>query len=197
MCERYWQWGNVRLWLRRRTRCERGEPQARLVFSKALGWDPEALPLGRDVRGRPRFAGPLSVWDISWSHSGDYLLLALGYGGCLGVDLERERFRPHLLDLAQRFFHPNETAVLGTLDEPARQALFFRLWCAKEAILKAHGAGIAFGLHRLHLAEDEGHLMLVECDAALGAAMAWRIYEWQAAPGYRAALAWRPFATIE
>lgn len=39
--------------------------------------------------------------------------------------------------------------------------------------------------------------MLVECDAALGAAMAWRIYEWQAAPGYRAALAWRPFATIE
>ncbi len=103
MCERYWQWGNVRLWLRGRTRCERGEPQAWLVFSKALGWDPEALPLGRDVRGRPRFAGPLSVWDIGWSHSGDYLLLALGYRGCLGVDLERERFRPHLLDLAQRF----------------------------------------------------------------------------------------------
>ncbi|HHW4682651.1 MAG TPA: 4'-phosphopantetheinyl transferase family protein [Xylella sp.] len=195
MCERTWQWGKVQVWLRAHTRGARGEPQARLVSGSVLGWDPDALPLHRDARGRPRFAPPFSDWDISWSHSGDYLLLALAHGGCLGVDMERERSRPHLLDLAQRFFHPGETEALRTLDAPAQHALFFRLWCAKEAILKAHGAGIAFGLHRLHLAEHDGHLILVECDPALGIATAWTICEWQAAPGYRAALAWCPFTT--
>lgn len=106
MGEHTWQWGAVQVWLHAHQRGERGEPQARLVFGKVLGWAPDALPLRRDARGRPRFTSPLSGWDISWSHSGDYLLLALGHGGCLGVDLERERSRPQLLDLAQRFSIP-------------------------------------------------------------------------------------------
>ena len=74
----------------------------------------------------------------------------------------------------------------------ARDDAFFRLWCAKEAVLKAHGQGLSFGLHRLRFAADGARLQLVECDASLGRADDWRLHDWQPQPGYHAALAWRP-----
>jgi 4'-phosphopantetheinyl transferase len=66
------------------------------------------------------------------------------------------------------------------------------LWCAKEAVLKAHGRGLAFGLHRLAFAERDGALALVRADSALGDAADWQLREFVPHPGYRAALAWTP-----
>ncbi|MET0549941.1 MAG: 4'-phosphopantetheinyl transferase superfamily protein, partial [Xanthomonas sp.] len=131
-------------------------------------------------------------------HSGAYLLGAVAAHVRLGVDIERQRPRPRLLEVAQRFFHPDEVALLAALPAPAREALFFRLWCAKEALLKAHGHGLSFGLHLLRFAEDAGGtLRLVWCDPELGAAEAWQLHEWEAAPGYRAALAWCAASGVE
>ncbi|HBK44883.1 MAG TPA: 4-phosphopantetheinyl transferase, partial [Xanthomonadaceae bacterium] len=140
--------------------------------------------------GRPWLQAPLAGYGTGWSHSGDLLLVGLGEGVRLGVDLERVRPRPRLLEVARRFFHPDEIALLEALDPAPRDALFFRIWCAKEALLKAHGHGLSFGLHRLAFAEREGALRLAWCDPALGEAARWHLHEWQATPDYRAALAW-------
>ena len=168
---------------------QRGEPQVRGTLADWLG-DP-AAPLARDPSGRPRLLAPHQDHDTGWSHSGDALLLALGEAVQLGVDIEALKPRPRARELAQRFFHPDETAWLHSLDDDTLQLSFIRLWCAKEAVLKAHGKGLSFGLEKLVFADDQSALRLVSCDEALGQPWQWSLQEWTPLPGYRAALAWR------
>ena len=168
------------------------DPVARTWLAQRLDCAPGAIELVRDAHGRPRL-GPAHGADASWSHSGEGLLLAVARRARVGIDLEREHPRPRALELARRYFTPAETAWLQ--DRPAGDArgiAFLRLWCAKEAVLKAHGRGLAFGLHRLAFAEREGTLSLVDADPALGDARDWRLHEFAPQPGYRAALAWKP-----
>ena len=124
------------------------------------------------MAGRIWTATPSHV-DLNWSHSGDWLIAACVEGGRVGIDIELLRPRPKALALAQRFFAPAETAWLTTLaGDPARlQHAFTRLWCAKEAVLKAHGRGLSFGLEKLRFVLDDSDAAprLAACDAALGA----------------------------
>jgi len=170
---------------------EPAEPLARQWLAAELDADLGTLPLARDTRGRPRLGAPFAEWDCNWSHSGDGLLIALGRDVRIGIDLERVRPRGRALDLAQRFFTAPELAWLHAAPSAAvRDHGFLRLWCAKEAVLKAHGHGISFGLHRLRFAESPDGLRLVECDAELGRAQDWSLRELRPAPEYLGALAW-------
>jgi 4'-phosphopantetheinyl transferase len=153
---------------------------------------PADLNLGREPRGRPRLGPPQARFDCSWSHSGDGLLIALGEDVQLGVDCERLHARPRALELARRYFTAPESDWLATFESGSLcDRAFLRLWCAKEAVLKAHGHGLSFGLEKLRFVEQEGGLALRECDAALGPPTAWSLHEFAPAPGYVAALAWR------
>jgi 4'-phosphopantetheinyl transferase len=194
VAEQEWQFGPVRVWLRPHQAGMRGEPQARVVICGVLGLPAEQLAFIRDQRGRPRLQPPLQHLDAGWSHSGDQLLIGLGERMLLGVDLELRRRRPRMREVAQRFFHPQEITWLAGLDDEHYEHWFFRLWCAKEALLKAYGHGLSFGLHRLCWVPREGALALAWCDPALGNADAWRLHEWQPAVDYHAALAWYPQA---
>lgn len=158
----------------------------------ANGTEPTRMvSLHRDQHGRPRLDPPSCGLDISWSHSGEGLLIALGRGVQLGIDLERLRPRPRALQLAQRFFTAAEADWLASHDDSERMPAFIRLWCAKEAVLKAHGRGLAFGLHKLEFGEHDGRLFLIACDCALGRPDEWQLREWTPQTGYHAALAWR------
>ena len=138
-----WRHDGIALWLLPHAPRQRGEPQARESLAHTLGFAPETLPITRDAQGRPHFIAPLHHLETGWSHSGEALLLALGEDIELGVDIERLRPRPRAMDLAERFYHPEETAWLrGFDDDDARLLAFVRLWCIKEAVLKAHGQGI-------------------------------------------------------
>lgn len=168
------------------------EATVRAWLAEQLDCDPELLPLQRSARGRPHMAPPLSHIDVSWSHSGERLLMAWGQHVDVGVDVERIRLRPRALELSQRFFTAAETQWLAERAAGEREEAFIRLWCAKEAVLKAHGYGLAFGLDRLAFADTREGLSLVECDAELGTVEDWSLIEFVPAVGYRAALAWRP-----
>ena len=167
------------------------EATARAWLGPLLGLAPDEIPLWRDAHGRPRLRSPATGCDTGWSHSGDGLVIAFARGLQLGIDLERMRPRPNATALARRFFAKPEADWLESLPDPAREGAFLRVWCAKEAMLKAHGRGLAFGLAKLVFAERGGALELVECDPALGVPGDWRVHEWSPRPGYRAALAWR------
>ena len=169
------------------------EPLARAWLAAQLGVSRAALALDRDDRGRPRLGGPhFAGHDCNWSHSGDGLLLAIGAGVRVGADLERLRPRPRAQALAERFFTAAEAQWIASRADSDSDRAFLRLWCAKEAVLKAHGHGLAFGLDRLRFEEHHGALQLVACDRALGETQAWSLREFDPAPGYLAALAWRP-----
>jgi len=167
------------------------EPVARAWLAQQLGCEPIAVALVRDALGRPRLGALQRGFDVSWSHSGEGMLIALGEGVQIGVDLERLRSRPQALALARRFFARAEAAWLASLPPQARETAFVRLWCAKEAVLKAHGRGLAFGLDKLVFAEHDGRLRLMDCDRGLGRPGDWSLHEFVPQDGYRAALAWR------
>ena len=169
------------------------EQQARTWLALRLDCTPDAVPLQRTPRGRPQLLAPHAQDDISWSHSGQGLLVTHARNAIVGIDLEYERPRKQVVALARRYFHMDETEWLeGISDEASRQSAFIRLWCAKEAVLKAHGRGLAFGLDRLCFREDDGCLQLIACDAALGEATQWQLRELVPQAGYRAAMAWYP-----
>ena len=144
--------------------------------------------LHRDGRGRPR----LAAGDIGWSHSHGRLLIARAIEGCVGVDVESRERQPDAMRIARRYFAPTEVAALEAMADDVRQAAFLRLWCAKEAVLKAHGGGIAFGLHRAVFDARSGALRLLDCDPALGRASDWRFNEATPEAGFLAVLAWSP-----
>lgn len=184
--------GPVRCAWRAHCHSTRAEPAVRDWLADSLRTHADAVPLVRSAHGRPGLGAPYERADVSWSHSGDGLLMALGGDVRLGVDLEQLRPRPRALALARRFFTPGEAACLDALEGPVREHAFTRLWCAKEAVLKAHGRGLSFGLHRLQFVADGEQWRLVDCDPALGAPDDWTLHPFAPAAGYVAALAWRP-----
>ena len=167
------------------------EPVVRQWLGAQLHCAPDAVALARDVLGRPRLCAAQSGFDVNWSHSGDGLMVALGEGVSVGVDLERLRPRPRALEIARRFLATSEADWLAALPQEAQGLAFIRLWCAKEAVLKAHGRGLAFGLDKLTFSELDGRLELIDCDRALGLPESWSLRELEPHAGYRAALAWR------
>lgn len=166
------------------------------VLSGYLGLPASAVILETDARGKPRFvpavahvAGGL---QFNWSHSGDYALVALVRGGDVGVDIERLGKNLRALELARRFFDPHEADALAALDPVQRATAFIGLWCAKEAVLKATGKGLAFGLARLAFELPAAAAwQLARIDPELGNTRDWFLRSFDAAPGYRGALAWR------
>jgi 4'-phosphopantetheinyl transferase len=174
-------------------RGEPAQPRVQDWLARAFGGEAGDYAFERDAHGRPRLQRDDGL-DCNWSHSGASLLVACGAGLRVGADLESLRPRANALALARRYFAPAETLWLASrLDQPGAdmERDFLRLWCAKEAVLKAHGRGLAFGLHRLAFAERDGALHLHGCDAELGEPRDWSVREFVPVPGTLAALAWR------
>jgi 4'-phosphopantetheinyl transferase len=150
----------------------------------------EILELVEGEHGRPvlprAVAGDL---DFNWSHSGQRAVVVLGRSVVPGVDVERRRARPRASEIAQRYFHPDEAGWLASLSADVQGDAFLSLWTAKEAVLKALGRGLAFGLHRLRigLTSHVPELLWLEGDDA----RAWQLHALALDDEHVAALAWR------
>lgn len=118
-----------------------------------LGVPAADVALETQEYGRPALAGSQrDALSFNWSHSHDQALIALARGVLPGVDLERMRAHPKAVPIARRYFSPDESAALEALPADQRDRAFLELWTAKEAVLKALGRGLAFGLNRLSIA---------------------------------------------
>jgi 4'-phosphopantetheinyl transferase len=189
--------GSIDLWRVPYTLAQGRTPLLTLLASY-LRIPASAVILDRDDRGKPHLAhsmsgqGNMCRLDFNWSHSGDYALVAICRDGAVGVDIERHGKNLRTLDLARRFFAPSETEALASFPPEVRDRAFIGLWCAKEAVLKAAGEGLSFGLARLAFAHRGAEdWTLANVDPALGEVAAWQVVGFDAAPGYRGSLAWR------
>lgn len=167
------------------------------VFARLLGaytGVTESPIIVRGEHGKPTFPPPLDTLGFNWSHSGDLALLAVGKGPsgfAIGVDVEVVRPRPRALELARRFFAPDEAAELNTLPEAAHLGGFLALWTAKEAVLKAHGGGLSYGLHRVSFRLARGGAVPWEFEGDVGPASEWQVRPVALGDERVAALAWR------
>ena len=147
--------------------------------------------IARTGRGKP-YAPALAGIDFNLSHARDHVLIAIARAQPLGVDLERVDRKLDAHDLARRFFAKGEADALDALPDAQRATAFLRLWTCKEAVLKALGAGISFGLDRLAFELDAtGHpRAIAEIAPEAGDSADWRISLLEPAPGFLGALAW-------
>lgn len=148
----------------------------------------------RQEHGKPVLPAPWNTLGFNWSHSRDVALFAVGRGPAgfeLGVDVERTRPRPRVLELAHRFFAPTETAWLETLTDERRLAGFLDLWTHKEAVLKAHGGGLSYGLHRVSFMSRDDTMRPQAFDGDIGPASSWCVRRLDIGDGTVAAVAWR------
>lgn len=160
------------------------------VLAGYLALDVTAVDLVEGAHGRPALARALDQsLGFNWSHCGGDALIAIGRHACPGIDLEFLRHRPRILDIADRFFAPAEAAALRELPETARAHAFLELWTAKEAVLKATGRGIAFGLDKVEILRARGQLSLRRLDGEQVAE--WQLVRLSLTPSLIATLAWR------
>lgn len=174
------------------------QPRALAWLAQQLACPVQQLHIVRDGHGRPCLqvdvdGDGIGDIDLNWSHGGELLLLAMGQGMRVGIDVEPLRLRRNALAIARRYFHPTELRWLQDADaQGQRDQVFLRIWCAKEALLKAHGRGIAFGLHRFAVGENaQGQIALLQGGDGLHPDDGWQLQELSPAQGYHAALAWR------
>lgn len=142
--------------------------------------------------GKP-FAPALPGLEFNLSHAGSYAAFAFALGQPVGIDIELLERRISVDGIAARFFGERETAALARVDARRRQEAFLRLWTHKEAVLKALGDGLAFGLDRIEfeLAVDGRVEGLARAATEAGAPSAWRLWPFEPSPGLVGCLAWR------
>lgn len=146
----------------------------------------------RGAHGKP-FAPALPDLHFNLSHAGPHLLLAFARDQALGIDLERRDRRLSIEDIANRFFAPREARALAGLPPAQQRETFLRLWTRKEAVLKAIGHGLGFGLDRVEFSLDRAHEVgaLLQVAREAGAASEWIVRRVDPGPDLLGALAWR------
>lgn len=146
----------------------------------------------RGEHGKP-FASGLPDLHFNLSHAGPHILVAFARHQAVGIDVERCDRRLSIEGLARRFFAPGEALALAALPLTGQRVAFMRLWTHKEAVLKAIGHGLGFGLHRVEFALDQHGEVdgLVRVAAEAGVPSEWCVRRLDPGPGLLGALAWR------
>lgn len=120
---------------------------ARAVVSAVIDKTPETLHFAATCRrcggphGKPGLPG--TGIELSWSHSGRYVVLAVAREVSVGVDVEDASARRHVPELADEMLSEAEHRY------PQGSADLLRTWVRKEAVLKATGDGLTVPLHSL------------------------------------------------
>lgn len=121
----------------------------RLALSIATGLSPEVLAFVTDANGKPCLMADGQL-RFNLSHSGPWCVLALTRGRNVGVDVQT-------LDEADAESLPCEL-VCHPDEETARwdKKTAICRWSLKEALLKAHGIGLAHPMEKVRLVPGPG-----------------------------------------
>jgi 4'-phosphopantetheinyl transferase len=157
----------------------------RTLLGRHLDLDPRRLAFSANEFGKPRLAGDGQI-HFNLSHCEERAVLAISDTAEVGIDLECERPIEHV-DLAKRYFHPNEVAaVTASRDEAEQRRAFFLVWTLKEAVVKALGTGLSTPLDSFEVAIGVSMPRLAVAPA--GAPRTWWLHA-AMADGYCRALA--------
>ena len=117
----------------------------RVVLARYVGVDPASLKFRHSSTGKPALLDlqdDLQSLRFNLSHSHGRMLIAVTNNHDVGTDLEQVRNNLDSLKLAERFYTTTEYEWIKSRPASDHAVEFYRLWVAKEALLKAQGTGI-------------------------------------------------------
>ena len=163
----------------------------RRVLGRYTGVAPRELRFGRAPGGKPLLAGVGSgTLQFNLAHCSGAALIAVTRVAEVGVDIEAARDNVDPLSIATRFFTDAEHQAIFRAED--RNTAFFRHWVAKEAVVKAVGAGLASPLDAFVVQfEASGDHASVRWIAPCSGHDISRVHLLPTPPGWHAALALR------
>jgi 4'-phosphopantetheinyl transferase len=163
----------------------------RRIVGAYLDTDPSSVRVACAASGKPYLAGPdrAERLEFNLSHSGEWALYAFALDRPVGVDVERIRPMPDLMDIARRFFAASEYEALRSLDGACRLEPFFACWTRKEAYLKARGPGLSAAMSEfaVSVSVSEPPRLLADCENP-GEVDRWAFRTVDVGPGYAGAV---------
>ncbi len=139
----------------------------------------EGISFTYNPQGKPQLAPCFSKVNIQFniSHSQDLALYSFSYQQKIGIDLEYLRENVDYENIAQRFFCEREFKLISTCEQEQKKTIFYQLWTAKEAYLKATGEGLTGGLETLEINLDkQGNIYLYSINNEKHLAHDWSLY---------------------
>ncbi len=136
------------LWTRSLLRRELGVCGDPITFARRSGGKPELDASLANHGGR-------SALRFNYSHTNGYVACAMARGTEIGVDMEEMAPLEELPGLLQFVLHPQESGGRGSGRLESPLDTFFRIWTAKEALLKATGHGLSVNLRQIELRDAQ------------------------------------------
>ncbi len=126
----------------------------RRVLALYVGVSPADIRIRIAPLGKPGLEPPCGVF-FNTSHSDGLAVVAIAYERGVGIDIERVRPIPGVMELAERYFAPEEVRLLQSTAAESRAEVFFKIWTRKESYAKAIGAGLYVPFESFDVSEDD------------------------------------------
>lgn len=177
---------------RDRTRYVVAHGSLRELLADYTSQTPRNISFGHTATGKPFLIDDQGERRLRFnlSHAGEWAIVALAASMEVGIDIEQIDSDVSVEAVAERFFSLSEFEALREVPSEQRTGAFFTAWTRKEAYVKARGEGIADRLRHfsVSIAPEQIPILLTDSIDA-HAALHWKIYDLDIAPGYAAAIA--------
>ncbi len=120
--------------------------QLRIHLAEFMGQSPKEIEFQYGEQGKPVLIGNYDI-HFNTTHTDGISIISISQIGSVGVDIEK--IRPFKVDgVIETAFTPFEKEQVHSSGTDSLE-IFFRIWTAKEAYVKAHGAGLSFPIKEL------------------------------------------------
>lgn len=162
----------------------------RLILATYLKIEPNAINFAFGDFGKPYVTidGTAHTVKFNLSHSGNKMIVAVGYNDFIGVDIEAWDNKLDFLAIAKQCFAASETTAWLALPESEKPAMFYQLWTRKESFAKATGAGITLDVAQVTTTAETGVSHFASIPHSFGNIMEWQLVDLKFNDGISAAL---------
>lgn len=155
----------------------------RTVLSRYIAVDPRELVFSNNAYGRPHVVNKEAAdcsLSFNISHTEGLIVLGVTKGRSLGVDVENVARRKVSIDIANRYFAPQEVAALRMVSPDQQQYRFYEYWTFKESYIKARGMGLSLPLDKFSFHYPNDRLVELEIDPELADnSSRWQFWQFQ------------------
>ncbi|OQY54731.1 MAG: 4-phosphopantetheinyl transferase [Candidatus Parabeggiatoa sp. nov. 2] len=131
----------------------------RTTLSRYTNIEPGDWRFSKNDYGKPEIMASEGMPPLRFnlSHTEKLIICGVVLKQDIGVDVEYLARKGASVDIADRFFSPQEVKDLYAVAEKERRARFFDYWTLKESYIKARGMGLSLPLElfTFHISEHE------------------------------------------